>query len=901
MPVIEAISLKGISLVNAGNETKTIILDGSQNTLTLSGSCLPTIKDIWIQHPLTQAWTPVSQLANTGADLDCSDNSFSFTVPTDSGVFSYDRNTSFTKNLIIRGTTKELVAASYSFELVYSGQAPPSIQFSTVDFSIVEGGTGTPLRISLSRPHSVDVTFSLGLSGASYALDYSFTPNNFNLTIPAGQTYIDIILDTVNDSDVESNEVIIISLTNITNAIAATTNQVLNITILDNDFGAFSVSGIAGTFDSQVDGYLVDGVEPKVVWTSSTTAAEYRVVIYESNATTVKCAEVIVTAPATSLQFSASCSLTAGANYYAAVSPSKNSFSGAASLLLFRVNSTPVLQNNLFYAFTGETSIVIPLTSIFTDPDGDTLSVNSISASSEASNGVVNNGTSIELTPSGGYYGLSTLTLTVADSLGSTSSTTVTFKHVGEYTWTGDTGSSNWSTAANWCGSLNAARYCAGHTVPPSSGSIVRIDQTCSANCGVTLSSSISANTLLMNGPVTLSQGSYPISIGAGGVNLKNASTFLGGSANINVTGNTSVDGISTFRSTSATANFYSNFKIVTGSTFQHNNGTVNFEGLNGSIPETIDFQDAVTLNNLKFAKSAAIGSTVKGNITVAGTATFQALLSNASTAQFFAKGDVYFSSGGVNSNLGGTNLTISGAGNTQSLAFTDPNHLIGSLTLDKPTGNINFLSYGANINIARNFTHVASPVVNYDTAGQYFSFTTDVADSIIDSGTFEFPTLLLSKSGTSNVLINNTVRTKSLNLYHTSNFTEIRKNVGDGVIEVLNTIYSGSTYTLKGNAIARLPDSATSQNIYITNNSMLALEVMNTLATVSFDGDAVLPTLKVGTGAVLEIDGYNVSIPTPAGLTMDAGSEIAMGGGTLTVNGANVPLGNYGGGQITP
>ncbi len=99
--------------------------------------------------------------------------------------------------------------------------------------------------------------------------------------------------------------------------------------------GAFRISGVSGGSDVVDDSYLGND-EPSVSWSTSSSATNYKVTIYESDQSTVKCAEQ--SSAATSYAF-VGCSLTDGQTYYISLISEDGS------------SNTRVADNNM-YAFS---------------------------------------------------------------------------------------------------------------------------------------------------------------------------------------------------------------------------------------------------------------------------------------------------------------------------------------------------------------------------------------------------------------------------------------------------------------------------------------------------------------------------------------------------------------------
>jgi len=96
-----------------------------------------------------------------------------------------------------------------------------------------DNGTAT-ITASLNQPSDSAVNIDLGFSGNA-TLDSDFTIGAQQLTIPAGDTEISTTITAIQDSNIEGDENLTISLANVTNAEAGE-NQDTNIIIEDDDF-----------------------------------------------------------------------------------------------------------------------------------------------------------------------------------------------------------------------------------------------------------------------------------------------------------------------------------------------------------------------------------------------------------------------------------------------------------------------------------------------------------------------------------------------------------------------------------------------------------------------------------------------------------------------------------------
>lgn len=99
-----------------------------------------------------------------------------------------------------------------------------------------------------------------------------------------------------------------------------------------HDVGVFSITGITGLTESQLNNWLTAGNrQPKVNFSSSTEATSYDITIKDAAGAVTICNTETVTPPATSIQFGAGCSLTHGVTYTAYVTAHNHNLESQAS------------------------------------------------------------------------------------------------------------------------------------------------------------------------------------------------------------------------------------------------------------------------------------------------------------------------------------------------------------------------------------------------------------------------------------------------------------------------------------------------------------------------------------------------------------------------------------------
>lgn len=118
---------------------------------------------------------------------------------------------------------------------ILDNDTQPTVSLSSASQSVNENAGTASLNLVLSAVSGQDVTVPITLSGTATggSDDYLLTSST-TITIPAGQTTAPINFNIINDSAVESNETIIVTLGAPTNAtLGATTSH--TITIVDDD------------------------------------------------------------------------------------------------------------------------------------------------------------------------------------------------------------------------------------------------------------------------------------------------------------------------------------------------------------------------------------------------------------------------------------------------------------------------------------------------------------------------------------------------------------------------------------------------------------------------------------------------------------------------------------------
>ncbi len=115
-----------------------------------------------------------------------------------------------------------------------NSNSQPNVQFGVTSSSVTEDGNSTDITVSLSQAYASTVTVDYSVTGgtATNGTDYSLSSGT--LSFPAYTTSQTITVDITDDSNNESDETIIISLSNPLNA-SLGTDDTYTLTITDND------------------------------------------------------------------------------------------------------------------------------------------------------------------------------------------------------------------------------------------------------------------------------------------------------------------------------------------------------------------------------------------------------------------------------------------------------------------------------------------------------------------------------------------------------------------------------------------------------------------------------------------------------------------------------------------
>jgi hypothetical protein len=148
----------------------------------------------------------------------------------------------------------------------------PVANFNTASQSVSENAGLVAFTVELDHASAFDVAISYTVNGSATAADHDL--KNGAINIAAGDTSGSTSFTIVDDTQIETDETVIVTLGNLTNAeLGSETTQL--ITIYDNDLSVGgTISGLVGTLVLQNNGgddLPLDGSNPTTVFTFTTT------------------------------------------------------------------------------------------------------------------------------------------------------------------------------------------------------------------------------------------------------------------------------------------------------------------------------------------------------------------------------------------------------------------------------------------------------------------------------------------------------------------------------------------------------------------------------------------------------------------------------------------------------
>ncbi|MCZ2340934.1 MAG: hypothetical protein LC104_03960 [Bacteroidales bacterium] len=204
--------------------------------------------------PVVVTFTLVDGTAQGGTGKDYDNTTFTVTVPAGSTSQSFniptfddlldEGNETFTLTLqsATNATIDPTPANKSAMATIADNDAAPSLTAIVQTQPPSESGT-IVYRVSLSAVSGQDVSFSYTLTGLATAGEDFTGPTSGTVTIPAGQSYVDILVPIVEDIFDEPNETVILTVTPGANANSTAPSPVTATITDDDDPPVISVSG----------------------------------------------------------------------------------------------------------------------------------------------------------------------------------------------------------------------------------------------------------------------------------------------------------------------------------------------------------------------------------------------------------------------------------------------------------------------------------------------------------------------------------------------------------------------------------------------------------------------------------------------------------------------------------
>lgn len=380
------------------------------------------------------------------------------------------------------------------------------------------------------------------------------------------------------------------------------------------------------------------------------------------------------------------------------------------------------------------------------------------------------------------FYGLDYFEYTITDQLTNKSTTgKVWIKVMTPFTWTGNAGNSNWSTPANWCGSVLADHTgCVGSASSPSSTSNVVFDDTCSGNnCNANNSSSITVASIRLNkiGKIGY-QGNFSqnstITINSGGY-TQQSGTFTGSNFDMTSAGPFDLSG-GTFKAPQKLI-LNHDFTIMNTAVFNHANGMVYYSpryALNTTFNTPgVQFYKLHLGGAAAGASSACTGTDIVSNFDVL----FLLDISDSNgpgrraycNSTINVLGDAQLNK--PNENFGSTKLKIAGSTNqtiSSNQAVTDNGGTIGDFEIASTGGTVTLTG---NLNFGRNVIYTSG---NVDVSTAEMKFRPIYAlNTVIDLSAIPLNNVRLSGATGDTTIINKLVVLGDLTIANSTGWPE--------------------------------------------------------------------------------------------------------------------------------
>jgi hypothetical protein len=147
------------------------------------------------------------------------------------------------------------------------------VSFSSASQNVSEGAGSASITVSLDHPSAFNISVDYALSGtATNGSDYSATSSG-TLTFTAGQTSKTISATITDDSNLESTETIIATLSNLTGTASIGSTSTHTLSIIDNDQVNLSINDVTaaegGTLTFTVSASMAPSANATFDWTTA--------------------------------------------------------------------------------------------------------------------------------------------------------------------------------------------------------------------------------------------------------------------------------------------------------------------------------------------------------------------------------------------------------------------------------------------------------------------------------------------------------------------------------------------------------------------------------------------------------------------------------------------------------
>ena len=593
-----------------------------------------------------------------------------------------------------------------------------------------------------------------------------------------------------------------------------------------------------------------------------------------------------------------------------------------------------------------DTLISVDVVANDTDPNGDSLTV--VAVGTPTNGTAVINANKIDFTPSSGFIGKEVISYTISDGNGLNANGSFIVYTASAYTWSGKASDDNWSSMSNWCGSISSGQ-CQGGS-PPTNSDLAIFSNTCE-NCNAVLDTNVSVKGLHLqnNYTGTISQ-STGMTLEVGSDNYTQESGhFIGSNSQIYINNGSFNLSAGSFTSTSDELKVFIDgnvdrniFTVSSTASFIPNNGSITLNGQRpwqcGNTIYTVDVPNLFEVYNLEImGKTSGCGGGSSSTSIKPGSALVvnnNLLLTGGSLdGDIQLKGNLIQNSGThgfTDFSLGNANIIFNGTGN-QTYSIPRDNAPLARITVDKSSGVVSSASPSLITLIKsltiQNGTFIAPSaelIINSDGATDHVTPLSFANGTTFDANGGTITLVGRTENGyavkQAKIDINNSATFNNLNvaydLYGTRLLTFNVINspvVVDGAFSHLDSRLYGNL-TLNGDSTfaSSLPDPGTAiisfkgvanQNLVQTGNfptGNVMVDKSSGVVTLNSAVNLIDPaqSLTLTSGGV-NMNGNHLTIGSQ--LNLNSGTQITLGGATLTVNGSGLSTGAYDNGVINP